>query len=167
MVHFPSMAGDFEWGPKGKVIDFLTRVMVVIAVGCGATPPPVAPVPAELVPVQLPSPATSAPHIENAYRIAATVPSVLEQIKCYCFCNDAKSGGKHNNLKECFIEPNGDFNVRHKERHTAAECSGMTCGLCVLEAREVWALLQQGKKVPEIREYIDKTYDPSAGAHHH
>lgn len=50
------------------------------------------------------------------------------------------------------------------DRHSPMECSALSCEDCLLEAREVWALLQQGKKVPEILEYINKTYDPSKAA---
>ena len=71
---------------------------------------------------------------------------ILQQIPCYCGC---KYEG-HKNAYNCFWTDDGKF-----DKHSA------TCSVCLdigLKSKEMY---EKGKSICEIREEIDKFYEPN------
>jgi hypothetical protein len=76
--------------------------------------------------------------IGEAYRAAAEVPDLLDQLYCYCECE--KSVG-HKSLKSCFVD-----------------LHGANCGICRKEALLAWRLHREGRSVLEIRNEVDRVF---------
>ena len=86
--------------------------------------------------------------VRKAYRFAAANPDELAKYPCYCGCG---AMGHASNLS-CYIsEIAGDGKVTF-DNHAAG------CGICVDITRDVMRLMNEGKRAPEIRQYIDATY---------
>ena len=76
--------------------------------------------------------------IGEAYRAAAEVPDLLDQLYCYCECE--KSVG-HKSLKSCFVD-----------------LHGANCGICRKEALLAWRLHREGRSVLEVRNEVDRVF---------
>lgn len=74
----------------------------------------------------------------RTYRIAATIPTILDGLYCYCRC-DEHSG--HHSLLDCFASD-----------HAAA------CDVCMREAEIAYEMTRQGESLDRIRAAIDRTY---------
>lgn len=74
----------------------------------------------------------------EAYRAAAEIPDLLDQLYCYCECERSIN---HKSLKSCFTD-----------------LHGANCGVCQNEALLAWNLNKKGWPVLRIREEIDRTY---------
>lgn len=74
----------------------------------------------------------------EAYRAAAQIPDLLDQLYCYCECE--RNFG-HKSLKSCFVD-----------LHAA------NCGICQNEALLAWRLNRKGRSVLEIRNEIDRSF---------
>jgi Protein of unknown function with PCYCGC motif len=74
----------------------------------------------------------------EAYRAAAEIPDLLDQLYCYCECE--RSIG-HKSLKSCFTD-----------------LHGANCGVCQNEALLAWSLNKKGWPVLRIRKEIDRMY---------
>lgn len=80
--------------------------------------------------------------IAKAYKIAYENPqNVLSKVKCYCGC--IKNNG-HKNNRDCFMNEDGSFDLM-----------GLNCGLCVKTALISKQMLDEGKSVQEISDYVD------------
>jgi len=75
---------------------------------------------------------------EQAYRMAAAVPEVLDGLFCYCFC--AEHSG-HYSLLDCF-----------------ASDHGAGCDVCMREAEIAYQMASQGASLDDIRGEIDRIY---------
>jgi Protein of unknown function with PCYCGC motif len=78
--------------------------------------------------------------IGEAYRAAAEIPDVLDQMYCYCEC---ESSVGHKSLKSCFVD-----------------LHGANCGICRKEALLAWQLNRKGWSLLQIRNEIDRTFMP-------
>jgi hypothetical protein len=91
----------------------------------------------------------SAPtRVKEAYKYAMSHPDDLAAVPCYCGCG---SMGHTSNLS-CFISGNA------KEATPIFEPHASGCGICVDIAQDVMRLRAEGKRLSEVRTYIDATY---------
>lgn len=74
----------------------------------------------------------------DAYRAAAEIPDLLDQLYCYCECE--RSVG-HKSLRSCFVD-----------------LHGANCGICQQEALLAWRLSRKGRSVLEIRNEVDRLF---------
>ena len=74
----------------------------------------------------------------QAYRAAAEIPDLLDQLYCYCECETTVG---HKSLKSCFVD-----------------LHGANCGICQKEALLAWNLNRKGLSVLEIRNQVDRTF---------
>ncbi len=74
----------------------------------------------------------------EAYRAAAEIPDLLDQLYCYCDC-EISSG--HKSLRTCFVD-----------------LHGANCGICQKQALMAWRLNKKGLSVLEIRNEVDRTF---------
>lgn len=80
--------------------------------------------------------------VKKAYKIAYENPqNVLSTVKCYCGC---LKNNEHKNNRDCFINEDGSFDLM-----------GLNCGLCVKTALISKQMLDEGKSVAEISDYVD------------
>lgn len=79
----------------------------------------------------------------EGYRIAVRHPDLLAVLPCYCGC----VGMEHQNLKDCFIKPEGEF-----EQHASA------CYVCVQEALRAAQMRDRGSDFKAIRATIDAEF---------
>ena len=87
--------------------------------------------------------------ITEAYKFAYDNPqNVLSIVKCYCGC--LKNQG-HKNNRDCFFNEDGSFDLM-----------GLNCGLCVKTAIIAKQMLDEGKTVQEISDYVDKRWGKDA-----
>lgn len=90
-----------------------------------------------------------------AYRIAAEIPGVLDQLYCYCKCKE-NPRFLHKTLLTCYTDD-----------HAA------NCGSCMQEAEMASQMTKEGKSPAEIQAAIDKyyqeqdTYYQEQGQHDH
>lgn len=83
--------------------------------------------------------------IAKAYKIAYENPqNVLSKVKCYCGCIKNNS---HKNNRDCFINEDGSFDLM-----------GLNCGLCVKTALISKQMLDEGKSVQEISDFVDAKF---------
>ena len=71
------------------------------------------------------------PYQTHAYELAATIPAVIRQQPCYCYCD---RGMGHNSLHSCFSGTHG------------AQCS-----ICLKELYYSYQMHKQGKTAKQIR----------------
>lgn len=76
----------------------------------------------------------------DAYRIAAEIPGVIDQLYCYCKCKENPQF-LHKTLLTCYTDD-----------HAA------NCGSCMQEAEMASAMTKEGKSPAEIQAAIDKYY---------
>lgn len=93
--------------------------------------------------VELPSFAYYSTRTAEAYRIALTIPDVLEKVPCTCGCN--RIG--HKSDKDCFINPEGGFSDH-----------GAHCNICVDIAFDAFKWYRNGYSINQIRKGIDAKY---------
>lgn len=83
--------------------------------------------------------------VAKAYRIAYKNPqNVLSKVKCYCGC---LKNQVHKNNRDCFINDDGSFDLM-----------GLNCGLCVKTALISKQMLDEGKSVQEISDFVDSKF---------
>lgn len=86
--------------------------------------------------------------VQQAYQFAFSNPDVLKMIPCYCGCGSIG----HKSNYDCYIEGTGT------DGKTVIDNHGLGCSICVDITQDIMRLLTQGKSVPKINAYIDKTY---------
>ena len=77
--------------------------------------------------------------VRAAYAAAKKYPDMLNEVFCYCFCDQPPL--RHHTLLSCFTD-----------RH------GAGCALCQKEALRVAQLHEQGESVNEIKRTIDEEF---------
>jgi len=88
--------------------------------------------------------------VQQAYQFNVANPDVMTQIPCYCGCG---SMGHTSNFS-CYVsgvEADGKVNY---------DMHALGCSICVDITQDTMRLLEQGKTVPEIKAYVDRTYSP-------
>lgn len=86
--------------------------------------------------------------VQQAYQFAAANPEVLKVLPCYCGCNAMG----HTSNYACYIAEataEGGFTY---------DLHALDCSICVDITQDAMWMLQQGKAVAEIRDYVDTTY---------
>lgn len=86
--------------------------------------------------------------VQEAYQFAVANPDVLTQLPCYCGCGATG----HTSNYACYIsEQNADGSL-------VFDNHAMGCSICVDITQDAMRMLDEGKSLPEIREYVDQTY---------
>ena len=97
----------------------------------------------------MPDEVKSAPTVvQQAYQFAAANPDVMNQIPCYCGCDDIG----HTSNYSCYIS-GADENGR-----ITYDSHALGCSICVDITQDTMRLLKQGKSVAEIKAFVDQTY---------
>ncbi|MDH5682347.1 MAG: PCYCGC domain-containing protein, partial [Spirochaetota bacterium] len=76
----------------------------------------------------------------EAYTAAKKIPHILDQIFCYCYCQDNPKY-KHKSLLTCYTDD-----------HSAS------CGICQMEAITAYELYKQNTPIDTIISKINKKY---------
>lgn len=76
--------------------------------------------------------------IQKVYRMAASIPHVLDGIYCYCACSKHSS---HYSLHDCFTDNHG-----------------ARCDICLTEAATAFEMARNGASLAEVRAAIDALY---------
>jgi hypothetical protein len=102
---------------------------------------------------KIPGYAQRTKEVKLAYEFALSNPEVLTKIPCYCGC--VRLG--HQSVEDCFIK---EFK---KDGKIVFERHGAYCGMCYSIVLDVKELSQQGKSVPEMRQFIVDKYSKYGG----
>lgn len=98
---------------------------------------------------KLPAEIKTAPlAVRQAYQFAVANPQVLQAIPCYCGCGVMG----HTSNYSCYVS---DVQADGK---VIFDNHSLGCSICVDITQDTMRLLQQGKPVPEIKEYVGQTY---------
>ena len=97
----------------------------------------------------MPAEVQSAPVVvQEAYQFAVANADVLEQIPCYCGCG----GMGHKSNYACYVaEENTDGSL-------VFDGHALGCSICVDITRDAMRMLDDGKSIDEIYDYVDFTY---------
>jgi hypothetical protein len=97
----------------------------------------------------MPAEVQSAPVVvQEAYQFAAANADMLEQIPCYCGCG----GMGHTSNYACYVaEENPDGSLTF-------DGHALGCSICVDITRDTMRMLNDGKSIDEIYDYVDFTY---------
>jgi hypothetical protein len=98
---------------------------------------------------EMPSEVKNAPvAVKQAYQFNVANPDVMTQIPCYCGCGSMG----HTSNYSCYVSSvDTDGKVTY-------DSHALGCSICVDITQDTMRLLKQGKSVPEIKAYVDKTY---------
>ena len=98
---------------------------------------------------KMPADVQAAPSVvQQAYQFAAANPDVMKGVPCYCGCGSLG----HTSNYSCYVQGSDAQGNLSFDHHA------LGCSLCVDITQDTMRLLKQGKTVPEIRAYVDKTY---------
>ncbi len=98
---------------------------------------------------QMPAEVRGAPPVvQQSYTFAAANPDVLKGIPCYCGCGDIG----HTSNYSCYVQGSNSQGKLVWDDHA------LGCSLCVDITQDAMRLLKEGKTVPEIKAYVDRTY---------
>jgi hypothetical protein len=86
--------------------------------------------------------------VRQAYQFAAANPDVLKAIPCYCGCGAMG----HTDNYSCYVSEVQQHGEIIFDNHS------LGCSICVDITQDTMRLLQQGKSVAEIKDYVDQTY---------
>jgi hypothetical protein len=86
--------------------------------------------------------------VRQAYQFAAANPDVLKAIPCYCGCGAMG----HTDNYSCYVSEVQQDGEMMFDNHS------LGCSICVDITQDTMRLLQQGKSVAEIKDYVDQTY---------
>lgn len=84
------------------------------------------------------SPALFAGRTARAYQVAREIPEVLDQLYCYCHCQETLG---HKSLLTCYVD-----------NHAAG------CDICMNEALAASAYTKRGYSIAEIKEKLARQY---------
>jgi uncharacterized protein with PCYCGC motif len=98
---------------------------------------------------KMPAEVQAAPSVvQQAYQFAAANPDVMKGVPCYCGCGSIG----HTSNYSCYVQGSD------AQGNLAFDHHALGCSLCVDITQDTMRLLKQGKTVPEIKAYVDKTY---------
>jgi len=104
---------------------------------------PMAPLEQMLAEVQ-----TAPPAVREAYQFAAANPETMQALPCYCGCGPMG----HTSNYSCYVAGENEDGSLEFDTHA------LGCSICVDITQDAMRLLKQGKSVPEVRAYVDRTY---------
>ena len=97
----------------------------------------------------MPADVKSAPTtVQQAYQFAVANPEVMKQIPCYCGCG--KMG--HTSNYACYVQSVDEKGTVNFDTHA------LGCSICVDITQDTLRLLKEGKRVADIKAYVDQTY---------
>jgi hypothetical protein len=106
---------------------------------------------------QMPDYVSSAPvRVQEAYQFAVANPEIASQVACYCGC---RAMG-HTSNYSCYVQSTDASGAPVFDNHAVG------CSICDDITHDTMTLLDQGKSVKEIHDYVDQTYSkygPSTG----
>ena len=103
--------------------------------------------------VQMPPAVQQAPTtVREAYQFAVYNPDVLAQLPCYCGCGAMG----HVSNYSCYVQENGE--AGEDTRKIVYDNHALGCSICVDITQDAMRMLDEGKPVDEIYEYVDATY---------
>ncbi len=86
--------------------------------------------------------------VQQAYQFAIANPEVLAQIPCFCGCGAMG----HTSNYACYVAGENEDGSLEFDHHA------LGCSICVDITQDTMRILKEGKSVPEIRAYIERTY---------
>src|SRR5512139_307684 len=97
----------------------------------------------------MPDDVKSAPAVtQQAYQFAVANPDIVQHIPCYCGCGAMG----HTSNYSCYVQSVAADNKIKFDGHA------LGCSICVDITLDAMRLSKQGKSVPDIKAYVDKTY---------
>jgi hypothetical protein len=97
---------------------------------------------------EMPPEVQKAPHtVREAYQFAVSNPEVVQALPCYCGCGPMG----HISNESCYIQ-------ERREQTILFDNHALGCQICVDITQDAMRLLDNGKSIPEIYEYVDATY---------
>ena len=98
---------------------------------------------------QMPPEVQQAPAtVRQAYQFAAANPDVLAQLPCYCGCGAMGHRSNYN----CYVRGGDSAGNLVYDNHA------LGCSICVDITQDTMRLLDEGKSVAHIYDYVDATY---------
>ena len=86
--------------------------------------------------------------VQDAYRFAIANPDVMQHIPCYCGCGAMG----HTSNYSCYVSgTDADGKITY-------DSHALGCGICVDITQDTMRLLKGGKRISEIKSYVDQTY---------
>lgn len=85
--------------------------------------------------------------VREAYQFAVYNPDVLAELPCYCGCGAMG----HTSNYSCYVQ-DGEGDEIVYDNHA------LGCSICVDITQDAMRMLDEGKSVDEIYEYVDATY---------
>lgn len=134
-----------------RKIFLLSLIMLLFAAaanGCsasGATPDTTDMASLDSMPAEIQDAPTT---VRKAYQFAIANPDILTGIPCYCGCGAMG----HTSNYACYVSGVDEKGSILFDNHA------LGCSICVDITLDAMRLMQQGKTVAEIREYVDQTY---------
>ncbi len=86
--------------------------------------------------------------VQQAYQFAVANPEVLKELPCYCGCGPMG----HTSNYSCYVMDEAPDDRIVYDYHATG------CSICVDITQDAMRMLDEGKTLPEIREYVDQTY---------
>ena len=86
--------------------------------------------------------------VQQAYQFAIANPDVLKELPCYCGCGPMG----HTSNYACYVMD------ETADERIVFDYHAMGCSICVDITQDAMRMLDEGKPLPEIREYVDQTY---------
>lgn len=130
------------------MISILVLLVSLLTVACNVTGSQAY----DLAPVeQMPAEVSDSPKVvSEAYRFAAVNQDVLTQLPCYCGCGSMG----HTSNYSCYVAGENADGSLSFDNHA------LGCSICVDISQDAMRMLDEGKSLPEIRAYVDRTYSP-------
>jgi Protein of unknown function with PCYCGC motif len=86
--------------------------------------------------------------VQQAYQFVVANPDVLKNLPCYCGCGSMG----HTSNYACYVKSTAPAGKVTFDTHA------LGCSICVDITQDAMRLLKDGKRVNEIRAYVDATY---------
>jgi len=86
--------------------------------------------------------------VQQAYQFNVANPDVMTQIPCYCGCGAMG----HTSNYACYVKDQDAAGVLAFDEHAIG------CSICVDITHDVMRLLDEGRPLADIRQYVDQTY---------
>lgn len=97
----------------------------------------------------LPREVQSAPvTVRQAYQFAVANPELLSEIPCYCGCG----GMGHGSNYACYVQEVSADGAVTFDGHA------LGCSICVDITQDTMRMLNEGKSLTEIQDFVDRTY---------
>ena len=129
----------------------LLLILAPLAAACGSQSADAGAHSYHLAPlVQMPPEVQQAPTtVREAYQFAVYNQDVLEELPCYCGCGPMG----HTSNFSCYVQEGSE-----DAREVVFDNHALGCSICVDITQDAMRMLDEGKSVDAIYEYVDATY---------